>query len=257
MADARTRYFKQLKRLRRSARRWSVFAGTFAGASAVLIPYRGLGWPDAIWAALTGGTVALTFWRWSDLRELAAQPAPEPIDPARAAAMTRARIGAVLARLPGGEGALAELRRLQGRARIRGSSVVPAWERLDRAAQTLSGLASRLGGPAESAVAEATVAEATLRDLGERTAAVERALQLAPDESGLEQAHAELLGHFTEGVGAYEGLVGAAAGYVAMDGRATADTSSVSRLTEATDLLRGIAGGLAELTTVQLPRFTG
>src|SRR5256714_9101934 len=112
--DARTRYFRQVRRLRRSARRWSVLAGTFAGASAVPVPYHGLGWPDAIWTALTGGTAALTFWRWSDLRELAAQPAPEPVDPARAAALTRARIGAVLARLPGGAGALAELRRGPG-----------------------------------------------------------------------------------------------------------------------------------------------
>jgi len=40
---------------------------------------------------------------------------------------------------------------------------------------------------------------------------------------------------------------------VAMDGRATVDTSAVSRLTEATDLLRGTAAGLSELTTVRLP----
>ena len=253
MADERSRYFRRLKRLRRSARKWSVLAGTFGGASAVLVPYHGLGWPDAIWAALTGGTAALTFWRWSDLRELAAQPAPEPIDPAHAAALTRARIGAVLARMPVGQGALAELRRVQARARLRGSSVIPAWARLDRASATLAALAGRLGGPAESALLEAAMAERTLRDLGERTAAVERALSLAPDEAGLQEAHAELLGHFTEGVTAYESLVGAAAGYVAMDGRVAADTSAVSRLTEATDLLRGIADGLGELTTRRLP----
>src|SRR2546423_6875644 len=124
--DARTRYFRQVRRLRRSARRWSVLAGTFAGASAVPVPYHGLGWPDAIWTALTGGTAALTFWRWSDLRELAAQPAPVPVDPARAAALTRARIGAVLARLPGGAGALAELRRGRGRAAGPGAGGAPA-----------------------------------------------------------------------------------------------------------------------------------
>jgi hypothetical protein len=248
--DPRTRYFKQLRRLRRSARRWSVCAGTFFGATAILVPYRGLGWPDAIWAALTGGTAALTYWRWSDLRELAAQPAPPPGD------LTQGRIGALIARLPGGAGVLAELRRGHQRARIRGSSVLPAWDRLDRAAQTLGGLAGRLGGPAESAVLEAAGAERTLRELGERTAAVERALQVAPEESGLDLAHSELLGHFNDGVTAYEGLVAAAAGYVALDGRATADTSSVARLTEATDLLRGIASGLSELTTVRLPRPT-
>src|SRR5438552_895778 len=107
--DERARYFKRLKRLRRSARRWSVLAGTFGGASAVLIPYHGLGWPDAIWAAITGGSAALTFWRWSDMRELALQPAPEPVDPARAAAITRARIGALMARLPIGQTAIAEV----------------------------------------------------------------------------------------------------------------------------------------------------
>src|SRR2546430_3432955 len=175
--DERTRYFRQLRRLRRSARRWSVFAGTFGGASAVLIPYHGLGWPDAIGAALTGGSAALAFWRGSDLRELAGRPAPEPVDPA---ALTRLRIGDLLSRLPGGQTAIAELRRAQARARVRGSSVVPAWTRLDQAAQTLAGLAGRLGGPAEPAVLEATVAERTLRDLGAGTAVVERAIRGPP-----------------------------------------------------------------------------
>ncbi len=250
--DERTRYFRQLRRLRRSARRWSVYAGTFAGASAVLIPYHGLGWPDAIWAALTGGTAALTYWRWSDLRQLAAQPAPEPLDPARATLRTQARIEALVSRFPAGQSALAELRRAQARARIRGSSVVPAWTRLDRAAQTLAGLSGRLTGSAESAVLEAASAERTLRELGERTAAVERALAITSEEPGVREAHTELLAHFTDGVAAYESLVGAAAGCVAMDGRAGADTSSVSRLTEATDLLRGISSGLSELTTRNL-----
>jgi hypothetical protein len=252
MADERTRYFRQLRRLRRSARRWSVAAGTFFGATAVLVPYHGLGWPDAIWAALTGGTAALTFWRWSDLRELAARPVPEPPDPALAARRAQARIEAFMSRLPVGQTALAELRRMQARSRIRGSSVLPAWNRLDRAAQTLAGLSGRLGGPAESALLDAATAERTLRELGERTAAVERALAVAPDELTVRNAHTELLAQFTEGVLAYESLVGAAAGCVAMDGRATADTSSVSRLTEATDLLRGIADGLGELTTRDL-----
>lgn len=249
--DERTRYFRQLRRLRRSARRWSVLAGTMAGASAVLVPYHGVGWPDAIWAALTGGSAALTWWRWSDLRELAGQPAPEPIDPAQAAALTRARIEALVSRLPAGRGALAELRRVQSRAKLRGSSVVPAWSRLDRAAQTMAGLADRLGGVPTPVVDEAAAAERALRDLGERTAAVERAMRLAstPGSHELAGAHAELLGRFTEGVEAYEGLVAAAASYVAEHGRLVADGSSTGRLREATDLLHGIAAGLSELRT--------
>src|SRR5438034_10260783 len=116
MADERTRYFRQLRRLRRSARRWSVAAGTFFGASAVVVPYGGLGWPDAIWAALTGGTAALTFWRWRDLRELAAQPAP-PALPA-GPALVKTKFEALVARLPAGRTALAELRRMEARSRV-------------------------------------------------------------------------------------------------------------------------------------------
>src|SRR2546423_13599357 len=92
--DARTRYFRQVRRLRRSARRWSVLAGTFGGASAVLVPYHGLGWPDAIWAALTGGTAAVTLLRGGGPRGPAAPPAPPPGGPAPGAAPPPARGGA-------------------------------------------------------------------------------------------------------------------------------------------------------------------
>jgi hypothetical protein len=250
MVDERSRYFRQLRRLRHSARRWSVLAGTFAGATAVLVPYHGLSWPDAIWAALTGGSAVVTAWRWSDLRALAAQPAPAPLDPAQAAAATQAKIEAVISRLPVGRTALAELRRVQSRARLRGSSVVPAWNRLDRAAQTMAGLAGRLVAVPLPVVQEAAEAERTLRDLGERTAAVERALRLdSAGSTALATSHAQLLARFTEGVDAYERLVAAAAAYVAEDAALIAGGSSTLRLGEATDLLHGIALGLSELRT--------
>src|SRR5438874_1315198 len=85
--------------------------------------------------------------------------------------------------------------------------------------------------------------------------AVERALTRPGADETLRTADGELLGHFTGGVEAYEGLVAAAAGYVAQDGRVT-DQGAVTRLTEATAVLRATADGLAELTTVTL-RTTG
>jgi hypothetical protein len=159
---------------------------------------------------------------------------------------------AFVRRLPIGETALGELRRQHDRVRLRGTAVVSAWQRLDRATTTLSGLAGRLGGPAEPAVLEAAVAERTLRDLAERAASVERAVRLAPDEA-LNRSHAELVTQLEDGVAAYEQLVAAAAGYVAEAGRPTAGNAAVGRLREATDLLRGIAVGLSELRTAGPP----
>ncbi|GAA5181705.1 hypothetical protein GCM10023322_17000 [Rugosimonospora acidiphila] len=225
-------------------------AGSFAGATAILVPYHGVGWPDAVWAALFGGSAALTWWRWSDLRELTAQPAPEPPDPIRPGERSWSRVEALVSRLPAGRSAVAELQRVRTRARLHGSSVLPAWTRLDRAAHTFAGLAPRLDGTAQPVALEARSAEHTLRDLGERTAAVERALTVTSDDAELERAHADLLRHFTEGVDAYEKLVGAAAGYVAANGRLSTDGTAVGRMREATDLLRGVAAGLSELRTL-------
>lgn len=56
---------------------------------------------------------------------------------------------------------------------------------------------------------------------------------------------------------AYERLVAAAAGYVAEDGRTTGQHPATGRLTEATDLLRGVAAGLAELRDLRIPHQAG
>jgi hypothetical protein len=257
--DDRSRYFAKLRRLRRGARRWSVLAGGFAGAAAVLTPYHGLGVGDAGWAAAAGATTMLALWRWSDLRELAAQPAPPPPDPALVASRSRQRLEAMVARLPAGQAALDEVRRAQGRLKLRGTEVAALWARLDRASVTLAGMAGRLNGPAAGALHEAAAAERALRDLAERTASVERAMRVAPPDArgGLHHGHRELLGQLDDGVCAYERLVAAAAGYLAEDGmcsgaagmRPVAEHPAVTRLTEATDLLRGVAAGLAELRT--------
>ncbi|SCG36011.1 phage shock envelope stress response protein PspM [Micromonospora inositola] len=258
MADERARHFRRLRRLRRSARRWSVLAGGLGGAAAVLTPYAGLGLPDAAWAGAAGSAIAVAAWRWIDLRALAAVPAPPALDPAEAAARSRARLLAAVERLPVGPGVLAEVRRVRSRLALRGTTAAEAWARLDRAALTLAGMTGRLTGLAEPAVREAAAADGSLRDLAGRVASVERALRLAPAEARepLAEAHGTLVAQLDAGVSAYERLVVAAAGYVAEDARPTTEHPAAARLTEATDLLHGVAAALAELRTVGTPLRT-
>ncbi|WP_213450989.1 phage shock envelope stress response protein PspM [Rhizomonospora bruguierae] len=255
MVDERARYFRRLRRLRRGARRWSVIAAGLTGAAAVLTPYAGLGLPDAAWAAAAGLSAATAWWRWSDLRALAAQPVPEPADPALAAQRVQARLLATVQALPAGRAAVAEVRRRRSRLALRGSGAAEAWARLDRASSAMEGLAVRLGAIGEGAVLEAAAAERSLRDLAHRVAAVERALRFAPQDAApdLAEAHRDLVDQLVSGVDAYERLVAAAASYVAEDVRSVGGHPEVTRLTEATDLLRGVAAGLSELRNLADP----
>ena len=245
--DERARHFRRLKRLRNSARRWSVLGGGLTAAAAVLTPYSGIGLPDAIWAGAAGASVALAWWRWSDHRALAALPPPPAPDPALAGL----RLTAAIERFPAGRTFLHEVRRQRNRYALRGSAITLAWDRLDRASSTLVGLAGRLHGPGEEALLEAATAEHWLRDLGQRVASVEKAIPLSPPDRrpALEQSHASLAEQFVEGVEAYERLVAAAASYVAEDGHPLADMKhpAFSSLIDATDRLRGLAEGLSEL----------
>ncbi len=245
--DERTRYFRRLRRLRNAARRWSVLGGGLTAAAAVLTPYQGIGVADAIWAGTAGASAARAWWRWSDHRQLAAEPAPPAPDPALAAQ----RLTAVIERFPAGRTVLHEVRRQRGRYALRGSAIAQAWDRLDRASVTMTGLAGRLTGSGEAAVLEAATAEQWLRDLGQRAASVERALPLTPADgrAALAESHAGLARQFTEGVEAYERLVAAAASYVAEDGHPVADGRhpAYSSLIDAADRLRGVAEGLSEL----------
>ena len=245
--DERTRYFRRLRRLRNSARRWSVVGGGLTAATVVLTPYAGIGIADAVWAASAGASVALAWWRWSDQRALAATPPPPVPDPALAGQ----RFAAAIERFPAGRTVLNEVRRQRSRYALRGSAITEAWDRLDKASSTLVGLSGRLTGPGEAAMLEAAVAEQWLRDLGQRVASVERAVPLSPPDQRpvLEQSHASLADQFVEGVEAYERLVAAAAGYVAEDGHPMTDGKhpAFSSLIDATDRLRGLAEGLSEL----------
>jgi hypothetical protein len=258
VADPRAKHFQRLRRLRRSARRWSVAAGSLVATTAVLIPYHGLGLVDAVWAAAAGGTVALTWWRWSDARELAAQPAPEPLDPETRAAENQRRLESLVSRLPAGRAVVAELHRVQHLTKLRGSAVAQAGTRLDKAARSLSGLAGQV---APEVLAEGRAAEKALRDLAERAAGIERVLRLPPQAPGahdmLSTAHAEMVEQFTAGVHVYEGYVAAAASVVAESGRMTGQAAAVDRLVEAGDRLRGIAEAMNEMTTPITTKLPG
>jgi hypothetical protein len=222
-------------------------AGALAGAAAVLTPYSGLGLMDAFWAAAAGGSITLATWRWVDYRALAAQSGLWALDPAVATSTAGGRLEALVAGLPGGREAIAELRRQADRIRVRGSAVAPGLRRLDRAAAVLSGLALRPGGPGQTAIVEARAAERGLRELARRAAGVERGMPYGASHESLAPALRALVEHFERGVAAYEDLVGAAAAYVAEDDWTTRERPSVNRLAEATDLLRGLALGFAEL----------
>jgi hypothetical protein len=246
MIDERARYSRRLRRLRRAARRWSVLAGVLGGAAAVLTPYSGLGLIDTFWAAAAGGSVMLAIWRWVDYRALAAQPVPA-LDPAAAADRARGRVEAFVAGFPRGREVLSGLRRQADRIQMRGSAVASGWRRLDRAAAVFSSLALRQDGPGEMAMLEAAVAEKGLRELAKRAVGVERGLPYGGSHESLGQVLSALVAQFEQGVTAYEELVGAAAAYVTEEARTTPEYPSVSHLAEATDLLRGIAIGFAEV----------
>jgi len=255
VADARTRYYARLGRLRGATRRWSVVAGALTAATAVLLPYHGVGLPDAFWAAGAGGSMVLAWWRFTDMRALAAQPAPPPETPAERAMRNQQRLESLVSKLPIGRSAIAEIRRTQHLSRLRGSAVASVGARLDKAGKTLAGFAGRVH---PEVLAEAMQAEMALRDLAERAAGVERALALPTGLPGghdqLAAAHADLVAQLTDGVTAYEGLVSAAASVVAEDGR-FGQPVAVSRLTEAADRLRGVAEGLAEFTARREPKL--
>lgn len=249
MLDERARYFRRLRRLRASARRWTVLTGGFVGATAVLAPYQGLGPFDAVWAGLAGAAAGLTWWRWSDARQLAAKPVPDPPDPALADERWLNR----LAQVPGGYGIAEVIRRHRTRGALRGSDAVHVWERLDRATRSLRGLAPRLREAPEGTLPEAAKVERGLRELTARIAALEQSLRLAPSDA---QPHLRALrdaqvSQLEAGVAAYEQFVVAAAGWLAESERLGGGDSGIAGLSDATDRLRGVTSGLAELRAAE------
>ncbi len=240
--DERTKHTRQLKRLRAAARRWSVLAGTLAGATAVLIPYGGLSAGDAGWAAAAGGSLVLTAWRWTDYRAFADRPVP-----AAGANRVAARVDAFLGGVPWASELVLGLRRHVERGPLRGSAVAPGWARLDRAAAVLDNLAPRPDSPVETAAREAAEAERGLRQLAKRAAGLERGRPYVGYAESFDRSLTTLVSQFNDGVQAYEDLVGAAVACGVEEGRTIPDHDSLSRLVEAADLLRGVAQGFVEL----------
>lgn len=245
MLDERTRYFRRLRRLRSSARRWSVLAGGLTGITAVVVPYAGLNPADAIWAGMAGASIAFAWWRWSDARQLAAQPVPDPPDPALAGD----RWLSVLAQVPGGYGVVDTIRRQRTRSALRGSAAADAWERLDRSARTMREIVGRLDGVDPDSAREAGDVERQLRDLTNRVSSLEQALRMAPAEAQppLQELRDDHIAHLERGVAAYEQFVVAAAGHLSEASRAGGGGPDVTGLTAATERLRGVTDGLAEL----------
>jgi hypothetical protein len=243
--DERSRHLRQVRRLRAAARRWTVTAAGLLGVTAVVVPYQGLGPWDAVWAGLAGASASLAWWRWSDHRELAARPVPDPPDPA----LTGDRWLSALSQLPGGHGIADQVRRARTRGALRGSSAAQTWERLDRTSRSLRELVSRLRGPEREAVAEADGVERNLRELTNRIAGLEEALRLAPAEAhpALRELRADHISHLEQGVAAYEQFVVATAAYLSEAGRAGAAQDALTGLNDATERLRGVADGFAEL----------
>jgi hypothetical protein len=242
--DERTRYFRRLRRLRGSARRWTVLGGGLAGVTVVLVPFQGIGALDAVWAGLAGASAVLAGWRWSDAKALAALPAPDPPDPALAGD----RWLSALAQVPGGYQLAEGIRRQRTRGALRGSIATGAWERLDRTSRTMRELGRRLRADEADAAREAASVERELRELTDRVGSIEQALRVAPAEArpALEELRADHIARLEQGVAAYEQFVVAAAGYLSEAAR-TGSSPALPSLTDATERLRGMTAGLAEL----------
>jgi hypothetical protein len=249
MLDERARYFRRLRRLRGAARRWTVLTGGFLGAAAVLAPYQGLGALDALWAGLAGASAGLTWWRWSDARQLAAQPVPDPPDPALAGDRWLSQ----LAQVPGGYGLAEVIRRQRTRGALRGSTAAQVWERLDRAARSLRGLTPRMRDAPEGTLTEAGRVEQGLRELTNRVATLEQSIRLAPPDAQphLRAVRDAQVAQLEQGVAAYEQFVVAAAGWLAESERLGRPDPGLAGLTDATDRLRGVTQGLAELRAAE------
>lgn len=256
MADARERHLRRLRRALGSARRWTVVGAVLSGATAVLVPYAGVGLPDAFWAAAAGGSVVMAVFRWRDHRQLTRLPIPPPEERPELSGrgqLAHGALRAVVAANPVVKAAVDDVGRRAGRRRFRGSAAAPAWDRLDAASATLREIRGPVGEQVGEALREAAAGERSLRDLAGRVATTERALRFAKaDTRGrLTEVRQVLLTRLDDGVGTYERLAAAAASCAAEHGVA-ADPIAATRLTDAADRMAAFAQALSELRDVRV-----
>lgn len=249
---------KRLRRRLRSARRWTVMAGLFGGAAGVLVPVGGLSALDAIWTAAFGGSAVLAVFRWSDYRKLAkALPAESEQLAVYGTAALSAEAQTIAGAIAG------KVKRGRQAVQFRNSAASHGWQRLMAAALAFDDIAPRLAGPAADTLVDVRESQRTLRDLADQIRSVEKSLEITPPErrGSLTQSHGLMVERFENGVAAYEDLVGAAAQVVAeqgaLDGVVSGEDPTMTRLTDATAKLSGLAEGIGQMrefhTGVQRP----
>src|SRR3954452_12658780 len=124
-AESRERGIRRRARTRRAARGWTLLGAGFGGAAAVLIPYAGVGAPDAIWAATAGGSIVMAVFRWHDFRALSRLPLP-PAEPVAPGGPVGTAVRRALAAIRVANAAVDEMGRRAGRRRFRGSAAAAA-----------------------------------------------------------------------------------------------------------------------------------
>ncbi|ADD43906.1 phage shock envelope stress response protein PspM [Stackebrandtia nassauensis] len=239
---------KRLRRRLRSARRWSVMAGIFGGASGVLVPLGGLSGWDAIWTALFGGSAVLAAFKWTDYRKLAKAL---PAENEQLAVYGTAALSAEAQNIAG---AIAgKVRRGRMAVQYRNSAASHGWQRLEAAALAFDEIAPRLAGPAADTLVDVRESQRALRDLADQIRSVEKSVNITPPDrrGSLTETHGLMVERFETGVSAYEDLVGAAAQVVAeqgaLDGVVSGEDPTMTRLNEATSKLSGLAEGIGQM----------
>ena len=239
---------RRLRKRLRSARRWSVTAGTFGGIAAVMIPLHGLGALDAVWAAAFGGSAILAGFRWSDYRYLA-KSNPKDSDELRVGGTSALALEAQTI-----AGALAgKLRQGRVGAQFRRSAAGPPFSRLESATLTLDDMAPHVPPMASEALTEGRSSLRTLRTLAHRIRSLEKAMSMSspPRRQALEHSHQQMVSQLHSGVEAFEEMVGSVAQVLAeqsaLEGSMSSQDVRMVRLHESTQKLHGFAEGISQM----------